>query len=175
MRRDLKQTFFTRPTYRVAKDLLGKYLVRRVRKRVYALRITEVEIYDGFNDRGSHASHGMTQRNLPMFGEPGRFYIYLVYGMHWMLNVVTREVGYPAAILIRGAGNIVGPARLTSFLSINNTLNGKIAAPESALWFEDRGERVRNKNIMRTPRVGVSYAGTFWSTKKWRRVHFQEK
>ena len=63
--------------------------------------ITEVEVYDGLRDRGSHAAHGKTQRNSPMFGRAGYWYVYFTYGMHWLLNVVTRERNYPAAILLR--------------------------------------------------------------------------
>jgi len=107
----LTHHFFNRPTLTVAKDLLGKFLVREVaptrrqsgrRRSVVAYMITEVEAYDGFKDKASHASRGETPRNAPMFGPAGHWYVYFTYGMHWMLNVVTREKGYPAAILIRG-------------------------------------------------------------------------
>lgn len=99
----LQQHFFRRPTIRVARELIGKFLVRKWRGREIVGMITEVEAYDGFHDKASHASRGMTARNAPMFGPAGNWYVYFTYGMHWMLNVVTREKGYPAAILIRGA------------------------------------------------------------------------
>jgi DNA-3-methyladenine glycosylase len=98
----LGKAFFNRPTPRVARKLLGKFLVRRYRGRELAGMITETEAYDGFADRGSHAHRGKTVRNAPMFGPSGCWYVYFVYGVHWMLNVTTREAGYPAAVLIRG-------------------------------------------------------------------------
>lgn len=98
----LERQFFRRQTLVVARELLGKFLVRRWRGREIAAMITEVEAYDGFSDKASHASRGVTARNAVMFGDAGRWYVYFTYGMHWMLNVVTREEGYPAAILVRG-------------------------------------------------------------------------
>ncbi len=168
--RILRKTFFARPTLLVAQQLLGKYLVREYRGKTYAAMITEVEVYDGFEDKGSHASKGKTLRNAPMFGPPGVWYIYLVYGMYDMLNVVTRENDYPAAVLIRGLKGVQGPGRLTKAFRITRTLNGKRAAPLSGLWIEDRGVRFSPKEIMRRPRVGIDYAGKVWSSKPWRFV-----
>ena len=133
MKKVLGEKFFKRNTVEVARELLGKFLVRRIgnnivvprgysrrlrgRDREVALMITEVEIYDGFRDRASHASRGKTTRNSIMFGPAGYWYIYFTYGMHWMLNIVTRERDYPAAILIRSVRsvdekiNLDGPAR----------------------------------------------------------------
>lgn len=102
MRKILGEGFFERDTVSVAKDLLGKFLVRRIRRKEVALTITEVEVYDGFRDKASHAARGKTARNSIMFGPAGHWYIYFTYGMYWMLNIVTREKGYPAAVLIRG-------------------------------------------------------------------------
>src|SRR3989344_8777993 len=99
----LPQSFFNRPTVVVAQELLGKFLVRRVGKREVAAMIIETEAYDGFKDKASHAHWGQTARNSIMFGKPGHIYAYFTYGMHWMLNIVTGEKGYPAAGLIRGA------------------------------------------------------------------------
>jgi DNA-3-methyladenine glycosylase len=97
--------FFDRPTLTVAKELLGKYLVRKIGGREIALMITEVEAYDGFKDKASHASRGQTSRNTPMFGTAYTIYVYFTYGMHWMLNIVCGKRGYPAAVLIRGLQN----------------------------------------------------------------------
>lgn len=100
----LNKTFFERQnTTRVARNLLGKVLVRRYRGKTSAYVITEVEAYDGPQDKASHAYRGKTARNAPMFGEAGCWYVYFVYGMYWMLNIVTGPKKYPAAILIRGA------------------------------------------------------------------------
>ncbi|MBI2057379.1 MAG: DNA-3-methyladenine glycosylase [Candidatus Yanofskybacteria bacterium] len=164
----LPQNFFNRPTLIVAKELLGKYIVRKIGKKEMALMITEVEAYDGLKDKASHASRGKTERNQVMFGEAGYFYVYFTYGMHWMLNVVTGLKNYPAAVLVRGTKEILGPARLTKFLKIDKKLNGKKAEPKTGLWFEDRGVKISDKQISRTPRVGVVYAGLIWSKKKYR-------
>ena len=102
----LNKNFFNRPTLIVAKDLLGKYLIRRLNGKIKRFMITEVEAYDGFKDKASHASRGKTVRNAPMFGEAGVWYVYFTYGMHYMLNIVTGKKDYPAAILIRGVGTV---------------------------------------------------------------------
>lgn len=164
----LSDDFFNRDALIVAKELLGKYLVRKVDGKETALMITEVEAYDGFEDKASHAHKGRTKRNEVMFGPPGYFYVYLVYGMHWMLNVTTGEKDYPAAVLIRGVEGFDGPAKLTKFLKINKKLNGKKAEKKAGLWFEDRGVKIKEKDIKKTPRIGVSYAGPVWSKKHYR-------
>ena len=130
--------------------------------------ITKVEAYDGYKDKASHASRGKTERNQVMFGPAGYFYIYFTYGMHWMLNIVTGPKNYPAAVLIRGTKEINGPARLTKFLKIDKKFNGKKAELKTGLWFEDRGVKINPKDIMKTARVGVAYAGPVWSKKKYR-------
>ena len=103
-----------------------------------------------------------------MFGEAGRIYIYFVYGIHHMLNIVAGKKDYPAAILIRGAGGINGPAKLTKFLDITKKINGKKADPKTGVWFEDRGEKIPLSKIKRTPRIGVQYAGKIWANKPYR-------
>ena len=168
MRKILPASFFARPTPAVARDLLGKYIVRRWRGREIALMITEVEAYDGPKDRESHASRGRTARNDVMFGPPGIFYVYFTYGMHWMLNVVTGRRDYPAAVLIRAAGGVTGPARLTKFLRVGGAQNKTPAARGTGLWFEDRGVRVPRTAIAAMKRVGVDYAGTTWAEKPLR-------
>ena len=129
----LPPAFFALPAEEVALALLGKTLVRRRGKRLEAFGITETEAYIGPEDLACHAARGRTQRTEVMFGPAGRFYVYLVYGMHWMLNVVTGEVGHPAAVLIRGAGAIEGPGRLTKALAITGDLNGKLRAASALL------------------------------------------
>lgn len=151
----------------MAKQLLGKYLVRRRGGRMEALMIVETEAYDGFHDKASHAHRGRTQRNAPMFGEAGRWYVYFVYGMHWMLNMVTGGSGYPAAVLIRGLEGLSGPARLTRSFGISGRLNDRPAVEKYGLWIEDRGIRLPVRRIGRGPRVGVAYAGE-WAAKPLR-------
>lgn len=164
----LTKNFFERSTLVVAKDLLGKYLVRRSGKKTLKYLIVEVEAYDGFKDKASHASRGMTKRNAPMFGEAGRWYVYFTYGMHHMLNIVTGPKNYPAAILIRGIDGISGPARVTKKLKIDKVFNNKSAAPKTGLWIEDGGIKIKKTQIKKTSRIGVAYAGPIWSKKPWR-------
>lgn len=166
----LTKRFFDRPTAAVAQSMLGKYLVRRRGKKTTAYMVTEVEAYDGPKDKASHASHGRTPRAEIMFGEPGRLFVYLTYGMHWMLNVVTGPEDYPAAVLIRGVDGINGPGRVSKRLHIGKILNGKTANPHSGLWFEDRGLTVRKSAVRRTSRIGVGYAGPYWAARKYRFV-----
>ena len=167
MRIVLRQDFFNRPTLKVASELLGKFLVRNIGGKTIALMITEVEAYTGHNDMASHAARGKTPRNAPMFGEAGYWYVYFTYGMHWMLNIVTEKKDYPAAILIRGVSGISGPARLTKFLHIDKKLNNHPASRESGLWIEDRGVKISPRQISKSKRVGVDYAGV-WKNKLWR-------
>lgn len=168
MRVILEPAFFNRPALRVGRELLGKYLVRATNGKESALLITDLEVYDGLNDRASHAFRGKTPRNQVMWSDAGRLYIYFVYGMHWMLNVVIGRKDYPAAILIRGAGGVSGPARLTAHLHISGEQNGRLATPATGVWFEDRGVSVRRGNYRRAARVGVAYAGEVWAQKPYR-------
>ncbi len=162
------QDFFDRPVVDVAKDLLGKSLVGKIGTQEIHLEINEVEAYDGPQDLACHGRFGKTKRTEPMFGPAGHFYVYFVYGVHWMLNIVTGPENYPAAVLIRGAGKFNGPAKLTKFLQIDKKFNSKLAAPETGLWIEDCGLVVLNKNIIATSRIGVEYAGPVWSKKLYR-------
>lgn len=168
MRTILEPEFFDRPALKVGRELLGKFLVRVREGKEIALPVTELEVYDGHKDRASHAFRGKTARNQVMFGDAGYLYIYFVYGMYWMLNVVVGPKDYPAAILIRGVGDIWGPGKLTRFLGIDKKLNAKLAVPASGLWFEDRDRKVPARLIERTGRVGVSYAGAEWAKKPYR-------
>lgn len=167
MRKVLKQDFFNRPTLKVARELLGKFLVRKIGGKTTAHMITDVEAYVGYRDRASHASRGKTARNAPMFGSAGHWYVYFTYGMHWMLNIVTEKKEYPAAILIRGIEGVSGPARITKFLKIDKRLNGKPVLRRSGLWIEDRGVKIAPRMVKRGKRIGVDYAGE-WKNKLWR-------
>lgn len=169
MHRVLHPSFFARPVLEVAEELLGKVLVRKRQGELSAHLITEVEAYDGPHDRACHAHRGQTPRNAVMFGPPGHFYVYFVYGMHWMLNMVTGEERYPAAVLIRGIEHVAGPGKLTRALGIDRSLNGKLAHPTSGLWVEDRGFIIPKHFIRRTPRIGVAYAGA-WAKVPYRFV-----
>lgn len=187
MNRLLPKKFFERSAVEVAEDLIGKYLVS---KKYGKFLITETEAYEGIEDLASHASKGRTKRTEVMFGEAGRFYVYLVYGMYEMLNVVTGPKGHPAAVLIRGARKIEklnegkieilrkrkesklnGPGKLTKKLDINRSLNNLPAIPKTRLWFEESPLKINKKLIEKTPRIGVTYAGPLWSNKLWRFVY----
>lgn len=167
----ITQDFFNRPTIIVARDLLGKFLVCRLNNKMVSLMLHEIEAYDGPDDKACHASKGRTNRTEVMFGSAGHFYVYLIYGMHWMLNVVTGPKGYPAALLIRGAGEVCGPGRLTKALSIDHRLNAKAALPATGVWFEDRNVKISDRTIVATPRIGVNYAGPLWANKRYRFVY----
>ena len=168
MRKVLPQSFFHRSAPRVARELLGKYLARRVRGRIIADMITETEAYDGPHDRASHASRGKTARNAPMFEAGGVWYVYFVYGAHWMLNAVTDNKKYPSAVLLRGTIRAKGPGRLTKQFHITGAENELPISKQSGLWVEDRGVRVRQSEIVKTPRIGVAYAGKVWAKKPYR-------
>jgi DNA-3-methyladenine glycosylase len=170
MNKVLPSSFFDRPVLEVAHDLIGCYLVRTRKGKTERYMITETEAYDGVKDLACHASKGRTKRTEVMFGPPGRTYVYFVYGIHWLLNIVTGPEEYPAAVLIRGIEGFKGPAILTKKLGITGELNGKIISPSSGLWIEARTTDIPEKQIERTPRIGVDYAGPVWSKKKWRFV-----
>ncbi len=167
MRKVLIKKFFDQPTLKVAERMLGKYLVRRWRGKETAAMITEVEAYDGPDDKGSHASNGMTPRNKVMFGAAGIWYSYFTYGMHWLVNVVTGGKDYPAAVLIRGVESVSGPGRVTKFFHVDGKVYGKPASRKTGLWIEDRGTKIKKKDIKKGPRVGIDYAGPVWKAKKY--------
>lgn len=164
----LSNNFFERDTLVVAEELLGKYLVREEGGEERAYMITEVEAYDGPNDRASHASRGKTSRNAVMFGPAGVWYVYLCYGVHWMLNMVTGPSEYPAAVLIRGVEEAAGPGRVTKLLGVTKRFDGHTASKSVGLWIEDRGVHVHQEAVERGPRIGVAYAGPVWASKPFR-------
>jgi DNA-3-methyladenine glycosylase len=170
MRRSvLPADFFDRPADRVARELLGALVVvRGPDGRPTRHVVFETEAYLGAHDLACHGSKGMTRRNAVMFGPAGRWYVYLCYGMHWMLNIVTGPEGVPAAVLIRGAGDFIGPGRVTRALGIDKSFDGLAASRPTGLWFET-GELISPRRITRTPRIGVGYAGE-WAEKPLRFV-----
>lgn len=175
----LQKEFFTQPTLEVAENLLGKVLARNMAGEEIKAVITETEAYCGFSDLASHASRGITERNKIMFGRAGRAYIYLVYGMHYCLNIVTEKENYPAAVLIRGikltGGSeeklLNGPGKLTKFLNIDKSLNGENILTSNNLWVENNNFSLlgveKAEKINKGPRIGVDYAGK-WAKKPWR-------
>lgn len=164
----LNVDFFKRDSFIVAEEILGCALLRKLpNETIIRSIITEVEVYDGFSDKASHAYRGRTKRNEVMFGPPGRAYIYLCYGIHWLFNIVTRESGYPAALLIRSVTDCKGPGRLTRFFSINGQQNNQLLNKETGLWLE-ANTNVRLKNFEKRARVGIDYAGKPWVDRSYR-------
>lgn len=153
----------------VARELLGKYLVRILEDGTeIAAKITEVEAYDGFEDKASHASRGITSRTEVMFGPGGVWYVYFIYGMYEMLNIVVGPIDYPAAILIRGVEGIQGPGKLTRYFKITRAFNKLPAIKGSSLYIEDRGIKLKKSQIQASSRIGIGYAGPIWSKKEYR-------
>lgn len=167
----LPPSFFNRKTLKVAERLLGQYLVRQTREKTIRTKITETEAYVGPQDLACHSSRGKTERNKIMFNEAGTIYVYFTYGMHWMLNIVTEEKDFPAAVLIRGTENISGPGRLTKALKIDKKLNGLKLGRKTGLWIEKANKlEAKSYKLIRTPRIGVTYAKEGWADKPYRFV-----
>lgn len=186
--RMLPLSFFARPTLEVARDLLGRELVRRERGIEMVGRIVEVEAYLGPEDLASHASTvaGRTARNAPMFGPPGHAYVYLIYGMHHCFNVVTERDGIAGAVLIRALEPLAGiehmrkrrpvaratertilsgPGRLCAGLAIDRRFSGRpLDRPSLRLA---AGNPVADASVAVTPRIGVDYAGD-WAARPFR-------
>ena len=155
-------------TVSLARWLLGKALIRTIARKQTRHIITEVEAYDGERDRACHASKGRTKRTEVMYQSGGIWYVYLCYGVHEMLNLVTGPEGYPAAVLIRGVDGLAGPGRLTKHLEIDRRLNGLPARPDNGLHLEDCGLEIPRRMLKSGPRIGVGYAGPVWARKPWR-------
>lgn len=168
----LPRSFYARGTLTVARELLGMHLVRAHEDRVRIGRIVEVEAYQGPEDLAAHSSKGRTPRTEVMYGPPGHAYVYFIYGFWHCLNVVTAPEGVPHAVLIRalepvsGIDNTThGPGLLCRALHIDRSLNGTDLLGDT-LWVE-RPARFRKPRIVRSPRIGVDYAGD-WARKPWR-------
>lgn len=161
----LGESFFRRPCVDVAKDLVGKLLVHNVRDELLILRITETESYCGEEDTACHAHKGRTARTEVMYAKAGTAYIYLCYGVHWLLNVVTGEEGHPEAVLIRACEEANGPGKLTKTLGITGALNRHDVTEDDALWFADDGFRCE---ISSAKRVGIGYASEEDQNRLWR-------
>ena len=179
----LPRSFYEQPTVDVAKQLLGKYLVRKHRKGMTVGRIVETEAYIGPHDLACHAAKGRTARTEVMFGSAGHAYVYFVYGVHYMLNLVTEAFNHPAAVLIRAVEpsdgielmearrgtekrrNLCsGPGKLCQAFAIDRSLNAADLCGD-IIYTEDRGEPI--PRFLARPRIGVDYAGK-WKDKPFR-------
>ena len=165
MSHKLGNEFFHRPCLSVAQALVGKILAHRLPDgTVLRLRISETESYCGEEDTACHAHKGRTKRTEVMYMEAGTVYIYLCYGMHWMLNIVTGGKDEPEAVLIRACVDAPGPGKLTKMLGITGDLNrGSIVGGE--LWIEDDGFACE---VVTDKRVGIGYASQEDQDRLWR-------
>lgn len=161
----LPRAFYDRDTETVARELLGKHLVHSAGGVEKRGRIVEVEAYVGAHDLAAHSSKGITPRTRVMYGPPGHAYVYLIYGMHHCLNLVTEREGHGAAVLLRAlepldniAGNTRGPGLLCKALGIDRSFNGADLLGD-VLFVEDPGAPAAAPEIVATPRIGVDYAG----------------
>ncbi len=185
--RKLERDFFTQPTSQVARQLLGARLVRMDGDRRLSGTIVETEAYRGEEDLGCHARAGLTPRTRVMYGPPGHAYIYFTYGMHWMLNFVTEEIGFPAAVLIRAVIPIEGqetiaarragqpphlwtngPAKLCQAFGIHGELNGIDLCIAPAQIFVEHGQLIPDSSVTIGPRVGLNNVPEPWKSIPWR-------
>ena len=169
----LERDFYRRSTLTVARELLGKRLVRVVNEQRLSGLIVEVEAYIGEDDAACHAARGRTPRNEVMYSPPGHAYVYFIYGMHHCLNVVTEKEGFPAAVLIRALEPLEGleimrhhrpgkpdreltngPAKLCQALAIGRDFNGVDLCTDEVLFIEE-GRVVAQEEIGASPRIGV--------------------
>ena len=179
----LSREFYNRSTLKVARDLIGARLVRNLDGQRLVGFITETEAYISQNDLACHARAGITPRTQVMFGEAGHAYVYFTYGNHWMLNVVTERVGFPAAVLIRAIQPIegvdvmierrngrdtFGPGKLCQALGITKRENGvDLTDTAGGLWIEP-GVHIPNSLVTKGPRVGLNNTPEPWLSKPWR-------
>lgn len=184
----LTRDAFNRPTLEVARDLLGRRLVRITPDGVrLSGRIIEAEAYIGSGDLACHAKAGRTKRNQTMWGPPGHAYVYFTYGMHWMLNVVTEQEGFPAAVLLRGikpeeglnrmkknrGGRddlplTDGPAKLCQALEIDGRLDGVDLCQADSQLFIEATPAYPDQRVAASPRIGLNSVPEPWLSKPWR-------
>ena len=162
--RKLPRSFYDRDTVEVAQGLLGMHLVHVVAGVERIGRIVEVEAYLGPHDLAAHSARGLTNRTRVMFGPPGHAYVYLIYGMHWCMNLVTQEEGKASAVLLRALepvknieGRTQGPGLLTRAMGIDGTQNGQDLLSDGL--FVRRPRDMEPVRIVKRPRIGVDYAG----------------
>lgn len=157
----LPYEFYHRPCDAVARDLVGKVIVHGGKR----LRISETELYWGENDTACHAHKGRTKRTDVLWADAGTIYVYLCYGMHWLLNIVTGDAEDPQAVLIRACAEAPGPGRLTKALGITGDYNRQSILTTPDLWIEDDGTRFE---IEQDTRVGIGYASQEDQARLWR-------
>lgn len=159
----LPRTFYDRDTVLVAQELLGKWLIHKRNGVEHIGKIVEVEAYLGEHDLAAHSSKGRTERTKTMFGPPGHAYVYLIYGVHHCMNVVTEREGHASAVLLRAIepvknleGKTSGPGLLCRAMEINRRLNAHDLLSDD--FFIAEPETTENFTIVKRPRIGVDYA-----------------
>ncbi len=164
MTKILSRRFYHQDTLTVAEKLLGCFLVRKAGRKIVRARIVETEAYIGEDDLACHASKGRTKRTEVMYGEAGHAYVYLIYGMYYLLNIVTEQKEFPAAVLIRAVtvndvpkNKTNGPGKLTRELLIDQKFHTWDVTKGEKLWIE-KGERYSGEIVATTPRIGIDYA-----------------
>lgn len=168
----LKRSFFVRDTLTVAKELLGKCLVRKMGPcgKLRVGKIVETEAYIGPEDRASHAFGGkITPRNKTEYLEGGHIYIYLCYGMYWQLNITTGKVGRPECVLIRALehSSATGPGKLCKWMKLDKSFDGEDLTRSKRIWVVVRGQKIKKSQIVASERIGIDYAEE-WAKKPWR-------
>ena len=162
----ISRSFFEADAVAVARDLLGKILVRVDDDgEVTRYKITATEAYLGEDDKACHASKGRTGRTEVMYWKGGHVYVYLIYGMYWMFNIVTGGENHPQAVLICGLDDVVGSGRVGRLLKVDKRFYGEDLSISDKIWIEDSDVR---PNVVELPRVGIDYAGDEWKNIKWR-------
>lgn len=159
----LPYEFYHRPCDAVARDLVGKVIVHGETR----MRISETEVYWGENDTACHASKGRTKRTEVLYAQAGTIYVYLCYGIHWLINIVTGDKEDPQAVLIRACAEAPGPGKLTRALGITGEYNRKSILETPDLWIEDDGFRCA---VETAPRVGIGYARAEDQARLWRYI-----
>ena len=167
MNKILGEEFFHRDCLEVAPDLVGKIIVSDITGEQIRLRITETEAYRGEEDTACHASRGRTPRTEVLYGKSGVVYVYLCYGVHNLMNVITGEEGSPQGVLFRACEGFEGPGKLTKKLGVTREQNKTSFTDGGKLWIEDDGLRCK---IITKKRVGINYATDEYINKKWRFV-----
>lgn len=168
----LDRDFYRRDCETVAKALVGKLLVHDTPQGRQCLRISQTEVYCGVEDTACHAHRGRTERTEVMYGKAGTAYIYLCYGIHWLLNIVTGEEGHPEAVLIRACLDAPGPGKLTKHLGITGALNRADVCGGSKLWVEDDGFSC---TVTAGKRIGIGYASQEDQDRLWRFILHSER
>jgi DNA-3-methyladenine glycosylase len=177
----LQKNFFNSNTVNIAKELVGKFLVTNLEEGRVVGKIVETEAYMGIDDLACHASHGKTKRTEVLFGDPGRLYVYLNYGIFWLTNIIAHEKNYPGGILLRSAKIIEGkeivikrlekskfvkanemlasgPGKLSIAFGLDGDFHNHNFIKSDKIYIEEREEQISPENIVAANRIGVEYA-----------------